>query len=253
MKELWKLMMMAAILPLSSFAQSEEWKTVIEDSFKVSPPDRVAGSNLSGFSTEKGSCIWRQNGNDAIFQLSPEGRVVNGNAAGGKAIALVDCIPTGDYQIKLEADMRPGKSQWLALGFSSGGDFFWSKDGQLWLTIRGSREAGEGQIVVYTNGTKTMLKSAKGEDYGFSPDKPTHVEIIYDKTANTVSVTINDKKILENYQFKDVKPEIKAAGIMTNLPEPNDPNMVDNFRISMKGGHLQSPVAEEGAKGKGKR
>ncbi len=249
MKRFWKVTMMAIILLLSHAAYSEEWKTVIEDSFKLSPPDRIEGSKLSGFAAEKGSCVWRQHGNDAIFQLSPEGYVTNGNAAGGKAIALLDCIPTGDCKIRLEADLRPGKSQWLALGFSSSDDFFWSKDGQLWLTIRGALETGEGQINIYTKGTSSILKSAKKEDYGFTPDKPSHVEIIYDQPANTVSVTVNDRKLIEGYQLNDFKPAIRTAGIMTNFPEANG-MQVGNFKVSLQGGELQAPAANVARDGK---
>lgn len=232
------------LLPVA--ARCEGWQTVIEDTFTVNA-DRPAGRPLAGMTTEKGSRTWLTKGNAALFQISPEGAVANGNINGGKMVALVDCAPEGDYQIKLEADIQPGGAQWLAMGFSKGKDFFWSKEmpGQLWLAVTKS-----GQVQIYADGTAKTLKNVKGTDYGFDPEKPTHAELLYNRAANTVTVILNGQSVLDNLALGDFKPEIKTAGIMDNFPLPNDPRMLaDNFKISLQNGTLAEPVVK-GSSGK---
>ncbi|XHR30611.1 MAG: hypothetical protein ACFUZC_08610 [Chthoniobacteraceae bacterium] len=242
MKPLQLLMLGVLLLPFP--AHGGNWNTAIEDSFTVSA-ERPAESPLAGSSTEKGGRIWFARGNAALFQISPDGEVVNGKINGGKMVALVDCVPEGNYQIKVEADIQPGNAQWLGLGFSSGKDLFWSKEtpGQLWLVITKA-----GQVQVYANATSKMLRTGKPTDFGFDPAKPTHAEIIYDRQANAVSVVLNGQTLLDGSPLGDFKPEIKTAGIMDNFPAISDPKMrVDNFKISVQNGTLAEPVVKTGS------
>ncbi len=229
------LVMLLVLLP--GTVRADDWNAIIEDTFAVKPPARTEGSPLAGSTTEKGACVWRSSGNDSIFQLSADGHAVNGNGEGGKTIALVDCAPAGSSQIKLEGDLRPGGSDWLGIGFSGSDNFFWNggHGGQLWLTIKGSRAPiPEGKVDIYANGASIMIKSVGKEDYGFDPAKPTHVEMIYNPSANTVSVSLNGKSVVENYLLKNFKPAIKTAGIMTNYPVANDTAMqVGDFKVSV--------------------
>jgi hypothetical protein len=214
-----------------------DWKSVIEDNFAVNA-DRPAGSPLGNTSPEKGVGAWRTYGNSAQFVITPGSQVGNGNINGGKMVALLDCAPQGIYQIKLEADLQPGGAQWLGMGFSKGDDLFWSKEtpGQLWLVITSS-----GQAQIYADGTSKTLKSAAAGGYGFDAEKPVHAELLYNHEANAVTVTLNGENVLDAAPLGAFQPEIKTAGIMVNFPVPNDPNMsVDNFKISLQGGNLNS-------------
>jgi len=235
------LLAAALLLALPGIARGAGWETVVEDSFTVGP-ERPADSPLAGSTTEKGARVWVTRGNAALFKISPDGAVGNGNINGGKMAALVDCAPEGDFQVKLEADLQPGGAQWLGMGFSKGKDLFWSKEtpGQLWLVITKA-----GQVQIYANATATMLKGVKAEEYGFDPEKPTHAEILYDKPANAVTVTLNGHKVLDGHALGDFQPDIKTAGIMDNFPQPNDPKMrADNFRVSLQNGRLAEPVVK---------
>lgn len=243
-KWLVKKAILVAILTLPCLVRAETWKTVIEDDFTIST-DRPADRPLAGTTTGLGSRIWATKGNGALFVLSPDGAVGSGNINGGKMVALVDCAPEGNYQIKLEADLQPGGAQWLGMGFSKGKDLFWSKDvpGQLWLVITKS-----GQVEIYANATSKMLKASKPADYEFDPEKPVHAELLYDRAANSASVTLNGRKVLDNFALGDFKPEIKTAGIMDNFPLPNDPKMrVDHFKVSLQNGALVEPVVKAGS------
>ncbi|MFA7342981.1 MAG: glycosyl hydrolase [Terrimicrobiaceae bacterium] len=237
-------LILAAILPfLPGTGRAEDWKPVIEDSFTVTG-DRPADAPLAGTLTEKGGRVWLTKGNAALFKLSPDGTVANGNINGGKMAALVDCVPEGDYQIRLEADIQPGGAQWLGMGFSKGKDLFWSKEtpGQLWLVITKG-----GQVQIYADGTSKTLKNVKPADFGFDPEKPVHAEILYDRPANTVTVTLNGQKVLDALALGEFKPEIKTAGIMDNFPLPNDPKMLaDNFKVSLQNGTMSEPKAWSG-------
>lgn len=216
----------------------EDWKTVIEDNFAVSA-DRPAGSPLGKTGAEKGGGAWRTFGNAAQFVISPEGQVANGNIAGGKMAALLDCAPQGSDKIKLEADIQLGSAQWLGMGFSKGDDLFWSKEtpGQLWLVITSA-----GHVQIFANGTSKVLKGVKPTEYGFDPDKAAHAELVYDRTANSVTVTLNGQNALNALPLGDFKPEIKTVGIMDNFPVPNDPKMrVDNFKVSLQNSALAEP------------
>lgn len=225
----------AILLALPWSVRAEDWKPVIEDSFAVTA-DRPAGSPLGNTAAERGGSGWRTIGNAAQFVISPEGKVANGNINGGKMVALLACAPQGSYKIKLEADIQPGGAQWLGMGFSKGEDLFWSAEtpGQLWLVITSA-----GQVQIFANGTSKILKGVKSDQYGFDLDKPTHAELVYDKEANTVSVSLNEQNVLDNLPLGEFKPDIKTVGIMDNFPVPNDPKMfVDNFKISLQGGSL---------------
>jgi len=245
MARIWEVTAMAFALQLSIAANCGDWQTAIADGFKQAPPKRMAGAPLAGTETEAGGRVWRSIGNNASFVISNPDCVVSGATDGGKTAALIDCVPEGSYQLKLEADLQPGSSQWLALGLASGDDLFWSQKGQLWLTVRGSRDASlEGQATLYAKGTSITLKSAKGADYGFNPEKASHVEIVYDQPANALTVSVNGKTLVEALPL-NFKPEIKAAGIMMNFPKANDPLLhVGNFKISLKDGALQAPAAK---------
>ena len=235
------------LLLLPTIGRSEDWQKVIEDTFTATPPARAPGSALASTSPEKGGGVWRHRGNDARFQFSPEGTITSGNICGGKSYAWLDCLTDGKGQIKLEVDLRPGGSQWLAAGFSKSADLFWST-GQLWITVGGSRVApGEGVITVYANGVKIALKNIKATDYGFDRTKPVHTEIVYDTDANALSLLLNGNPALTHQALGSFKPQIEQAGIMVNFPEPNDPlMMVDNFRVSLKGGVLRErPVSTQ--------
>ncbi|MFA4944190.1 MAG: hypothetical protein WC789_05760 [Lentisphaeria bacterium] len=230
----WTLATLLLAFSAAGRAGAGEWQTAIEDSFTVGA-DRPAGSPLAGSMTEKGERVWRTKGNAALFVLTPEGQVGNGNINGGKMVALLDCVPDAGYQeIKIEADIQPGAAQWLGMGFSKGDDLFWSKEtpGQLWLVITKG-----GQAQIFANATATMLKGVKAEEYGFDPEKPVHAEILYNRPANAVTVTLNGQKVLDARALGDFQPDIKTAGIMDNFPQPNDPKMrLDNFTVSVRTG-----------------
>ena len=232
-------MLLAAILLfLPGTGRAQDWKAVLQPSFLDDP-----GSALSDGD-------WWTTGNDALFIVSPEGgSVASGNACGGKTIALLDCAPSGDYKIKLEADVQPGGPQWLAIGFAKDKDFFWTPAGQLWLTIGGTRDpGGEGVVGLNARGAHNV-KRFQATDYGFDPAKPTHVELIYDQPANTVSLKLNGKSVLENHELKPFVPEIKAAGLMMNYPLPNDPKMrLADFKVSLQGGAWQPALQPEPAR-----
>ncbi len=216
--------------------RADDWKPVIEDGFTITA-DRPANIPLNATLVEKGAVAWKTIGNAAKFVLSDDGQVGNGNISGGKMVALVNCAPEGDYQIKLEADLQPGGAQWLGMGFSKGDDLFWSKEtpGQLWLVITSA-----GQVQIFANATSRVLKGVKPGEYGFDPEKPAHAELLYDQKANSVTVTLNGQNVLDAFPLGDFKPEIKTAGIMDNFPVPNDSKMkVDNFKISLLGGRLK--------------
>lgn len=235
------ILLMLILLLLPRAVCAGDWQVAIEDTFTAGP-ERPSDSPLGGSTTEKGARTWKTKGNAALFKLSSGGDVANGNINGGKMAALVDCSPEGSYQIKLEADLQPGDAQWLALGFSKGNDLFWSKEtpAQLWLALTKS-----GQVQIYADATARTLKNVKSEEYGFDPEKSTRTELLYDSVANTVSVTLNGKKVLDRFGLGDFKPEIRTAGIMDNLPAPNDPKMrADNFKVSLQNGRLKEPAAK---------
>jgi hypothetical protein len=242
MKIVQKALLGMIPLLLSVTAHCESWQTVIEDGFTVGP-DRPADSPLAGSATEKGSRVWLTKGNAALFKISADGQIANGNINGGKMVALVDCAPEGDYRIKVEADIQPGGAQWLGMGFSKEKDLLWSKNaGQLWLAITKG-----GQAQIYAEGTSKLLKAVKADEYGFNSDKPTHAEILYDRPANAVTVTLNGQTVLDGLALGDFNPEIRAVGIMDNFPLPNDLKMrADNIRVSLQNGTLAEPVAWSG-------
>ena len=228
------------LLGLAARGTTAVWQPAIEDSFTLAPPTRTVGVRLDGFAPEKGTGLWRQHGNDATFQLAADGGLVSGNACGGKTIALVDCRPAGDYRMQLEADVRPGGSQWVALGWGKDSDFFWSR-APLWLTIGGSREpAAEGDITLYADGTRRTLKTARGADCGYDREKPVHVALQLDAKTRAVTLLANGKTLLEGLRLADL-PVITTAGVMCNFPELNDPRMrVERFRVSLQGGEIQA-------------
>lgn len=240
-----RIAIITLLLPLLSRG-ADDWQTVIADTFTLGT-QRAAGSPLAGSSTQTGNRRWRSYGNDALFVVTANEQVGSGNAQGGKTAALLDCVPTGEYRIRLEADLQPGRSMWLAAGFSAGQGLFWDPKapGQLWLTINGSRTpASEGSVDLYANATKTLLARVPAKDYGFDAAKPVHVVLTYDKAANTVSLSLNDKPVLAAKSLGDFHPDLKSVGLMTNFPAANDAGLaVDSFRISLQNGALAEPQA----------
>lgn len=93
MRTLPRLLLVTLLPPMLACGQAADWRPVIEDTFALAPPARSVGARLDGFAPEKGTGFWRQHGNDATFQLAADGRLVSGNACGGKTIALVASRP----------------------------------------------------------------------------------------------------------------------------------------------------------------
>lgn len=198
-------------------------ETVFQDSFT----GKANGKPLKGSTMEKGGISWNSSESYVFAGDEKDGWVRSGKAEG--SAAKLD-LPQGVSLIQIEADCRPAAKDkgWIAVGFNgspSPSEATWP--GGLFLYLDA---AGHAQVLA--DGTRLKLTSKKIEN--FKADGMNSLSLKYDRTANSVSASVNKTVLLNDYGLtqKGYTPKILYAGFSSYGVSQD--SKIDNFSLKVQ-------------------
>jgi hypothetical protein len=145
-------------------------------------------------------------------------------------------LPSGVKSMRFEAEVNPAGQEYI--GIALGGDdlepTWWDKEvgSQVMVLIRPTGYMGS-----YAKGSSISILPESTGVPRFNPEKPVKIELIYDATANTVTIRANGVTMLSKYNLTEnvdgFTPIITTVGVYFLQPRAGEPGgTVDNIKVT---------------------
>ena len=188
---------------------------------------RPASTALPGTSAQDGGDVWTDVVNGAAIIVTEHGATVTQTDPKSPVAAAVN-LPSPDEGISLEANLTPAGVDWLGLGLSSAkGHIFWNRLA-LWAFLRPGGGFG---IMANQGGKLSVVYQGNAKAYTYNPDSKNHMVLVYDKAGNSVSLTINDTKVVDSHALDQPLPPFDQAVIIFNAPKEADLSFIESFTL----------------------